>query len=87
MLCILLAFPADIGRKQASPARGSRQRVHTSPVKSTRRLMKRPTAQHGGARMDRDGCVTISRTGVYIYNTYILNFFDKFITVVCIICA
>ena len=25
----LLAFPADIGRKPASPARGSRQRLHT----------------------------------------------------------
>ena len=24
----LLAFPADIGRKPASPARGSRQRLH-----------------------------------------------------------
>ena len=25
---LLLAFPADIGRKPASPARGSRQRLH-----------------------------------------------------------
>ena len=98
-----LAFPADIGRKPAPPARGSRESLHAgesrreparagesrreparagesrreparagesrreparagesrrepaSPVTRTRRLMKRRTAQHGGARMERDG--------------------------------
>ena len=48
----ILAFPADIGRK---PARGSRQRLHAGEsrlcVTRTRRLIKRPTVQHGGARM------------------------------------
>ena len=50
-----LAFPADIGRKPALPAHGSRQRVHAGENR-TRRLMKRPTAQHVGARMESDGC-------------------------------
>ena len=40
---IWLAFPADIGRKPASQAHGSRQRLHTSESRlRTRRLMKRP---------------------------------------------
>ena len=50
------------------PATRTHWREPTSPVTRTRQLMKRPTAQHGGARMERDGCVTISHTGVYIYN-------------------
>ena len=63
---ILLAFPAEIGRKPALPARAwepatrTRRREPASPVTRTRRLIKRPTAQHGGARVERDRCVTIS---------------------------
>ena len=48
----LLAFPADIGRKPALPAHGSRQRIYAGAVMRTRRLKKRPTAQHGGASME-----------------------------------
>ena len=45
---IPLAFPVDIGSEPASPVRENRQRLHAG--KPTRRLMKRPTAKHGGAR-------------------------------------
>ena len=47
-------------------AHGDRQRVHAGENR-TRRLVKRPTAQHGGARMERDGCVTISVALVFIF--------------------
>ena len=47
---ITLAFPADIGRKPASPVRESRQRFHAGESgKPTRRLMKRPTAHNMAA--------------------------------------
>ena len=44
------------------------RREPTSLVTRTRRLMKRLMAQHGGAHTKCDRCVTISRTGDYIYN-------------------
>ena len=51
-----IAIPADIGRK---PATLTRRREPALPVTCTRRLMKRPTAQHGGARMERDIMVAV----------------------------
>ena len=45
-----LAFPADIGRKPASPAPLTCWLELVLPATLTRRLMKRPTVQHGGAR-------------------------------------
>ena len=81
---ITLTFSADIGRKPASPARApwepatlKRRQEPASPVLRRRQLMKRPTAQHGGARtmesdsmgrIERDNPKTINRSGVYIYN-------------------
>ena len=41
---ISLAFPADIGRNPASPARGSGKRLHAG---FAGQLMKLPTVQHG----------------------------------------
>ena len=68
-----LQFPVDIGRKPASPARVmpallTHRWEPASPVMCTRRLMKRPTEQHGGAREVRDNPKTVDRSGVYIYN-------------------
>ena len=37
------------------PATLTRHREPASLVTRTRRVMKRPTAQHGGARIKRDG--------------------------------
>ena len=48
-ISIILAFPADIGRK---PATLKRRREPALPATLTRRLIKRPTAQHGGARKE-----------------------------------
>ena len=58
-------YDGDIGRagRLRRPVGGE----PASPATPSRRLMKRPTVQHGGAHMERDGCVTISRSGVYIY--------------------
>ena len=63
---IKLAFPVDIGRKPASPAHGSWQRLHDTPVTHARRLMKWPI-EHGGARMERFRFgVTIQRHSIAI---------------------
>ena len=78
-----LDFPADIGRASfANPWDGSRlcqplEWEPASPATPTRqlelatptcRLMKRPTVQHGGARMERDNRMGNSHTDVYIIN-------------------
>ena len=50
----ILAFPADIGRAVGDGYADhtlTRRRKPASPTKPTHRLMKRPTAQHGGTRM------------------------------------
>ena len=71
----LLAFPSDRYRQKvglAGPwerATLTRQRESASPGTRTRWLMKRPTAQLGGARMKRDSRAWHhGRRGVYIYN-------------------
>ena len=46
----LLGIPADIG---SAGFAGPWEPAPTSPATPTRRLMKRPTAQHGGLRMER----------------------------------
>ena len=54
---ISLAFPADIDRKTASPARGSRQRLHAGESRlcfAGNNYTPANEAQHGGARKDRE---------------------------------
>ena len=50
------------------PTTPTRRQESVSSGTRTRRLMKRPIAQHGGACMGSDGSVIISRTSVYIHN-------------------
>ena len=74
---IILAFPADICRKPASLARGSRQRLHAG--ESRLPPWRVHVAQWNGWRHNmaapvrsvpdmRDNPKTINRSGVYIYN-------------------
>ena len=64
VIIILLDFPADIGRKPALPARGSRQRLYASesqqhtcrrePATHTPANEAANIAQHGVARKERE---------------------------------
>ena len=65
---IILAFPADIGIKPASPARGSWQRIY--PPVRTGFAGDAYTPANETARLERyvaAGSIDISRSGVYIY--------------------
>ena len=51
----------------ASPAHGCEQRLHAGEnIQAV--LRKRPMAQHGGARIERDRRAWHGLSGVYIYN-------------------
>ena len=74
----ILAFPANIGRKPASSAHGSRQRLHAgfvgdayTPANETVDLVSLNMAAPVRSVSDmRDNPKTLNCSGVYIYNMY-----------------